>query len=75
MTDKCELIKEVLWKRREILREVEKNCRRRRRFKDAEYYKGKAHGYMQAIELLGETAESIAIELEDNNGNEGHTAT
>jgi hypothetical protein len=76
MGDKINLVISTLEKRLGIVRKAEDACRKQGRTADAEYYLGKGHGYEQAIDLLGESVESIGIELfEDNNGNEGHTAT
>lgn len=55
-SDKIELIKLVLNKRKKILDKVLKNG-------ENPYYEGKRDGYQQAIDLLNENIESIKIEL------------
>lgn len=55
-SDKIELVKLVLNKRKEILDKVLKN-------EENPYYEGKRDGYQQAIDLLNENIESIKIEL------------
>lgn len=63
MSDKINLVIAVLEKRSDIVRKAEAACRKQGRAADAEYYLGKGHGYEQAIDLLKDSAESIAIEL------------
>lgn len=56
---KIESIRAVLKKRGDVLCEVLK----RNPNLDDRYYKGKLDGYNQALDLLGESLESISIEL------------
>ena len=61
LTEKEIAIRKVIEKRYEIIREkILPNVKEKTL---AEYYKGKADGLMQAYELLGESLESIKIEL------------
>ena len=60
MDEKCEAIIAVLEKRRDVLTEAIDHCKDRNM---VEYYKGKKHGYEQAIDLLNSSVESIKIEL------------
>lgn len=65
MGDKINLVISTLEKRLGIVRKAEDACRKQGRTADAEYYLGKGHGYEQAIDLLKDSAESIAIELKE----------
>ena len=60
MTEKENASREVIWQRVECLYEIIKRCK-----DDAarEYYEGKKDGLMQAYALIGETLESIRVEL------------
>ena len=60
MTPKEETIQAVLKKRAGIVRKVIQNCTDE---KYKSFYEGKLDGYMQAIDLLGDSIETIAIEL------------
>lgn len=55
---KEEAIKAVLQRRADILERVLKTDR-----SDVMYYRGKLDGYYQAIDLLGESVDSIKVEL------------
>lgn len=60
MDEKCKAAIAVLEKRRDVLTEAIRRCKDRYM---VEYYKGKMHGYEQAIDLLKSSVESIKIEL------------
>lgn len=60
MTPKEETIQAVLKKRAGIVRKIIQNCTDE---KSKTYFEGKLDGYMQAIDLLGDSIELIAIEL------------
>ena len=51
-------IRLVLQKRAAILEHIVRDGK-----DDQQYYLGKLHGYQQAIDLLGESEESAAVEL------------
>jgi len=55
---KIELVKAVLQCRADILERVLKTDR-----PDAIFFRGKLEGYNQAIDLLGESVDSIRVEL------------
>lgn len=59
--NKIDAIKSVLEKRSDVLREVLK--RTNLSPMERAHYQGKKDGYEQAIELLGDSLESITIEL------------
>ena len=61
--DKEEAIRKVLCKRAGILQEIIE----RHPEEKTGYYGGKLEGYWQAIELLSDDVECIAVELEDTN--------
>ena len=64
MMDKIEAIKAALTARLRITKMLlEKNKDKHDFYKYCEYYKGKRDGYQQAIDLLNESYESIAVEL------------
>lgn len=60
MTAKEETIKAVLKKRAGIVLKVIQHCTDE---KSKSFYEGKLDGYNQAIDLIGDSIESIAIEL------------
>ena len=60
---KEDAIREVLCKRAGILQEIIE----RHPEEKTGYYGGKLEGYWQAIELLSDDVECIAVELEDTN--------
>lgn len=65
MNDKIESVISVLEKRLGIVRMAVAACREQGRMTDAEYYLGKGHGYEQSIDMLKDTTDGIAIELEE----------
>lgn len=61
--DKIEAIKAVLIQRYNCLRHILLNSTAKEKDVVA-YYEGKKDGYLQAIDLLNDTIESICVELE-----------
>lgn len=60
MTEKESAIYSVLKKRRDIL---QKSLQKVQSKEMKEYFTGKVHGYEQAMDLLGSSLDSIAVEL------------
>lgn len=60
MTPKDATIRQVIEKRVSIIKEAVKHCQDE---KDRSWYEGRIQGLMDVHDLLGETLESIEIEL------------